>query len=296
MAEIPLTASNAPVQAPRAGWLVAAGLLALYLPTLHDLVRGAWRSEDQSYGPFILLAVIWLFWSRRQRIAWSGPPLAPAAMLIGTALLAAGLLLYVLGRSQGVLVGEVGSLPPVLAGALLLTGGARALRALWFALLYLLFLIPLPGVLVDALTGTLKQWVSVAAEQLLYGAGYPVARNGVMLTMGQYQLLVADACSGLHSLYALAALGALFIYLMHRRGALHNALMLASVLPIAFAANVARVVILCLITYHWGDAAAQGALHGAIGMLLFAVALLLLFALDALLNALAALAARRPAR
>ena len=77
--------------------------------------------------------------------------------------------------------------------------------------------------------------------------------------------------------------GTLFMYIMARRSKLHNAIMLASILPIAFAANIIRVVVLVLITYHFGDAAGQGFLHGAAGIVLMLVALACLFALDALL-------------
>ena len=69
---------------------------------------------------------------------------------------------------------------------------------------------------------------------------------------------------------------------------LHNAIMLASILPIVFAANIVRVIALVLITYHMGDAAGQGFLHGAAGMVLMLVALVFFFALDALLERLLA--------
>src|SRR5207237_4153224 len=124
-----------------------------------------------------------------------------------------------------------------------------------FPVLYLVFMTPLPGSLVDALTGPLKQWISDIVESLLYGAGYPIARSGVILSIGQYQLLVADACSGLHSMFSLAALGTLFMYMMGRTSRLHNAVMLASILPIAFAAKIVRVMLLVLVTYHLRDAA-----------------------------------------
>lgn len=94
---------------------------------------------------------------------------------------------------------------------------------------------------------------------------------------------VADSCSGLHSMYSLSALGTLFMYIMARKSLLHNAIMLASIPPIAFAANIVRVIVLVLITYHFGAAAGEGFLHGAAGIVLMLVALLLLFALDALL-------------
>jgi exosortase len=119
---------------------------------------------------------------------------------------------------------------------------------------------------------------------VLYAAGYPISRTGVILSIGQYQLLVADACSGLHSMFSLSALGTLFMYMMARTSRLHNAIMLAAILPIAFVANIVRVIVLVLVTYHLGDEAGQGFLHGTAGMVLMLVALGILFALDALLR------------
>ncbi len=178
----------------------------------------------------------------------------------------------------------IASQPFVVAGVLLLMRGRPAVRIAWFALIYFIFMIPLPGTLVDGLTGPLKQWISIIVVELLYDVGYPISRNGVVLTIGQYQMLVADACSGLHSMYSLSALGTLFMYIVHRKSLLHNAIMLASILPIAFVANIVRVMALVLITYHFGDEAGQGFLHGAAGMVLMLVALICFFSLDKLLE------------
>lgn len=261
-------------------WLpIAAGLAALYLPVFYELATTLWRSDDYGHGPIILCVLAWLFW--RQRAAIVAPrPAAPGA---GLAALVFGLLVYVIGRSQDVTVLEVGSLPLILAGTLLALRGWSALRAMWFPLLFAVFLVPVPGILVDAMTGPLKQHVSEIAEQLLYAGGYPVARNGVMLTVGQYQLLVADACSGLNSMFSLSALGLLYLHLAGRASPVHNALIIASILPIAFSANIVRVLALVLVTYHFGDAAGQGFLHNAAGMVLLLVAMLLLLLLDAVL-------------
>jgi exosortase len=144
-------------------------------------------------------------------------------------------------------------------------------------------MIPLPGVLVDAITGPLKQWISSIVVSLLYRVGYPIAQSGVVISIGQYQLLVADACSGLHSMFSLAALGTLFMYIMDRKSRLHNVIMLASIIPIAFVANICRVIVLVLVTYHLGDAAGQGFLHGTAGFVLMGIALVIFFALDAVL-------------
>jgi len=97
-------------------------------------------------------------------------------------------------------------------------------------------------------------------------------------------LLVADACSGLHSIFSMAAIGTLYVYLRKNPSKLHNAIMLASILPIAFTANIIRVALLVLITYYLGDEAGQGILHGAAGMVLMLFSLVCLFGLDIILS------------
>jgi exosortase B len=257
-----------------------AALLAIYAPTYHDLSAGPWRTQAHGHGPFVAVVAAWLFWRHREAILRH--PAQPRDVS-GSALLALGLAAYAVGRSQEIPLLEAGSQLPVLAGILLLLRGFPALRAAAFPLVFLAFTVPLPGIFVDAITATLKEGVSVAVEEILFRAGLPVARSGVVLTLGQYQLLMADACSGLHSMFSLAALGLLFIHLAARDSALHNGLLATAILPIAFAANVARVLALSLITYRLGNAAGQGFLHDVAGIGLFAVALGSLFALDALL-------------
>ena len=264
-----------------ADWIaVGATLVLLYGPTFYGLATTLWRSDEGAHGPIILALVLWLGWRHKQAFAASSEEPRP---FIGLAVLGLGLLAQVVGRWHDIGVLEVGSLIPVAAGVLLAMRGAVALRALWFPLLFAVFLVPLPAVFVDALTGPLKQEVSAIAERILYAAHYPVGRSGVILTVGQYQMLVADACSGLNSMFSLAALGLLYLHLVGRAGWLHNALIVASTLPIAFAANVVRVLILVLITYHFGDEAGQGFLHSAAGLVLVLAALGLLLSLDALL-------------
>lgn len=262
-------------------WLpVLAGLLVLYVPTFYAAATTYWQSDENAHAPIILAVIVWLLWQKRA-VTCSDP--ARRLPVPGIALLVFGLLLYVLGRSQDIALFEIGSLTPILAGSLLAMRGAPAVRALWFPLLFVIFMLPLPGFFVDALTGPLKEHVSVIVEQVLYTAGYPIARTGVMLTIGQYQMLVADACSGLNTMFSLSALGLLFMYLTGRASKLHNFIMLAGILPIAFAANIIRVLVLMLVTYHFGDAAGQGYLHGAAGIVLLLSALSVLLLLDAVL-------------
>ncbi len=264
-------------------WLpVALGLAVMYVPTYVDLAHGLWQEEAHAHGPIILVVVAWLVWRQRAALASREP--SKSAPLAGWAMLAFGLMLYAVGRSQGIALFEVGSHLPVLAGTVLLLLGWRALARLWFPLFFLVFLVPLPGFMIDIATAPLKNFVSHIVESMLYELGYPIARSGVILMIGQYQMLVTDACSGLNSLYSLAALGFLYLYLTGPGTLVRSAALLASIAPIALVANVARVLILTLITFYLGETAGQSFLHGFAGMTLFATALLLLLGLDVLLQ------------
>ena len=264
-------------------WLpVALGLAVMYVPTYVDLAHGLWQQEAYAHGPIILVVVAWLVWRQRAALASGGA--GRSAPLAGWAMLAFGLMLYAVGRSQGIALFEVGSHLPVLAGTLLLLLGWHALARLWFPLFFLVFLVPLPSFMIDIATAPLKNFVSHIVEWMLYELGYPIARSGVILMIGQYQMLVTDACSGLNSLYSLAALGFLYLYLTGPGTPIRRAALLASIAPIALMANVARVLILTLITFYLGEEAGQSFLHGFAGMTLFATALLLLLGLDVLLQ------------
>jgi exosortase B len=267
-------------------------LAILYLPTLWRLFNGVWGEEGQVHGPMILAIALWLIYralpdliaAGQASTEQAGSRQSPAAFVCGWLVLLVGLLLYIVGRSQGIDFFEIGSLIWVLAGSVLLLFGAKALRLIWFPLFFMLFMIPLPGLLVAAVTMPMKIAVSVCAEWILYGLGYPVARSGVILQVGQYQLLVADACAGLHTLLTLEALGLLYLNLFRHESLLRNVSLALLIIPIAFSSNVIRVMVLSLITYYFGDAAGQGYLHMFSGMVLFLTALLLVVGLDSLIR------------
>lgn len=260
---------------------LAVGILLLLIPTYIDLERVVWASDDQGHGPIIIGVAAWLLWRMRHQL--QSLPLAPANVA-GTVLLVIALLTYVLGRSQSIVQLEAGSHILILAAALLLWRGVAALRMAWFPLFFLIFMIPLPGVFVQAMTVPLKSAVSYVAEALLHYFDYPVARAGVVIQVGQYQLLVADACAGLNSMFTLESLGLLYMNIVSHASRWRNILLAVLIIPISFVANVVRVVILILVTYHFGDAAGQGFVHGFAGMVLFLVALTLILVVDSLLG------------
>ena len=263
-------------------WPVYLGLAILFGPTFHDLFTGAWIGEEQGHGPIIFFLAIWLIWRKwPEMLAVAASPSGlPANAWLGWPVLAIGLMSHLLGRSQKILMFEVASILLVLAAVVLLKFGSRALRVLWFPFFFMLFMVPLPSELVAAVTMPMKMAVSWVTEHILFALGYPISRSGVVLQMGQYQLLVADACAGLQTLLTLEALGLFYLNLMRHPSAFRNITLAILIVPISFTANVIRVIALTLITYYFGDAAGQGFLHGFAGMVLFVTALLLILAVD----------------
>lgn len=263
-------------------WPILLGLLVLYVPTFYDLFNGLWSTEEQAHGPVILALSIWLIfrlWPRMMERS-AGKPTSVAGWFV----FVIALLFYIIGRSQQIMLFEISSFIWMLAAILLVKRGSSALKVMWFPLFFMLFMIPLPGTVVIVLTMPMKMAVSYVTEQVLFWADYPIARNGVILQIGQYQLLVADACAGLQTLLTLEALGLFYLNVVRHTSVFRNVVLAILIVPISFSANVIRVITLTLITYYFGDEAGQGFLHGFAGMVLFLSALILILGVDTLLQ------------
>ena len=263
-------------------WPILLGMLVMFAPTLYDLFNGLWATEEQMHGPIILALAIWFMFRLWPQMV-EKCPIKPAS-IAGWTVFVIALLLYIVGRSQQIMLFEMSSFIWMLAAILLLKYGSSALKVMWFPLFFMLFMLPLPGTLVTMLTLPMKMAVSYVVEQILYWAGYPIARNGVILQIGQYQLLVADACAGLQTLLTLEALGLFYLNVVRHTSVFRNVALAILIVPISFGANVIRVITLTLITYYLGDAAGQGFLHDFAGMVLFLSALILILGVDSLLH------------
>jgi exosortase B len=270
--------------------LVFFSFCLLYIPTFIDLFKTLWKTDQNAHGPIILAISLWFLVFRAKQISKDpGIKFVPASFA-GWITVTVGLFIYIIGRSQAIYLFEVGSIIPVLAGSILIVFGRKVLRHLWFVLFFMLFMIPLPGSVVDMATLPMKIAVSWGAEHLLYAMDYPVGREGVTLSVGQYKLLVADACAGLNSLFSLEALGLLYLNVMRHESVLRNTALAILIVPISFTSNLVRIVLLCLITYHFGDEVGQGFLHEFSGIALFVIALLLIIGLDSMLRKLSIIA------
>lgn len=262
------------------GWLpIIIGLVALYGPTYHYVSNHLWTYTDQAHGPIVVAIVLYLFWQKKEIFLESRPE--SSNLLLGWPLVIVGLLSYLLGRSQDIMMLDLGSQIPLFAGLVLITRGNKALIKLWFPIFFIIFLLPFP---LASITMPMKMAVSYVTEHILYWFDYPIARSGVVLHIGQYQLLVADACAGMHTLISLEALGLLYLNLVKHDSAVRNIMLAMLIVPISFTSNVIRVIALTLITYYFGDEVGQGFVHGFAGMFLFLIALILIISVDSLIQ------------
>lgn len=261
-------------------WALLVGFLALVIPTYLNLSSTIWSEPDQAHGPLVLLIVLYLFYDKRATFSLPATP----ANISGWLLFVFALVCYVIGRSQDILILDMGAQIMLIASLILLFKGWQILRALWFPLFFMVFMVPLPGFFVDAVTMPMKIAVSTVAEHFLYWLDYPIARNGVILQIGQYQLLVADACAGMHTLISLEALGLLYLNLVKHDSLARNFVLALFIIPISFTANTIRVIAITLITYYFGDEVGQGFVHGFAGMVLFMVALILIIMIDSIIQ------------
>jgi exosortase B len=260
-------------------WPALLGLLILYVPTYVTLATDTWGDPEKFHGAIFFVLALWMMWRQRHALLARSAPSA----VYGAPLLVIGLALYVVGRSQEALTLEVFSQIFVFSGAVLALYGWRALRKVWFPIAFLMFVVPLPGSVLDAVLLPLKQFVSAMVDHLLFAIGYPIARNGVVLSIGPYQVLIADACAGLKSMIALCGVGLAYVYLRQRASKWQDGVLLASIVPIAIFANVVRVACLTLLIFHFGEDTGQR-FHDVAGGAEVVFALASFFAVDALLN------------
>lgn len=260
--------------------LLALGAAALALPTMIDVSRLTWSTDAGAHGPIVLLTGIWLLhraWPSARPLA--APPPAWRAVLV----FSCSCLLFMLARLTQIieLEGYLMYATMVATGYALI--GGRALARLIFPIVYVGFVFPPPETVIYGLTMPMKIAISEAAVWLLRLFGLPIGGTGVSIQIGQYELLVAAACSGLNSIVSLSALTTFYIYVRHFTRLKYAATLLIFVVPVAILANFIRVLILILLTYYAGEAVAQGFAHDIAGITMFALALGLIFLFDTLL-------------
>jgi exosortase len=239
------------------------------------------RVEYYSHGYLIPFVALWAASAQRHVL----PGLPRSQDRRGLLVLSISLLVYLLGLVAGE-VWLVGLASVVaIAGAILFARGPVWLRTLAFPVGYLLFMVPIPDAWLAPVIVRLQLFVSSVGTAILHAVGYPVLRVGNVLQLASgEQLFVAEACSGITSLITLIPLGVFLAYFTER-GLARRLLLVSTVIPVALAGNLARVLLTVGLANRIGaQAAAESSLHAWIGLSTYVVACLVVLGVGAWLR------------
>ncbi|MGO9269612.1 MAG: VPLPA-CTERM-specific exosortase XrtD [Terriglobia bacterium] len=251
----------------RDGWLLLAALGLVYAPTLWHLAKTWWTDPDYSFGLFIPFIVLFFLWRMRDDLRRR--PAEPTRF--GLLVIAASQIIYLVGYLGAEFFLQGFSFIALLAGLILATRGWATFRKASFLLLLLLLSIPLPAIILNAVTFPLQLLASSWAESILHFLGIPVLRDGNILILDKITLNIADACSGLRSLASLVTAGVVVAYFLPSRWWVRVIFVLTTV-PIALAANACRVAGTGMLAEFVGQQWAEGFLHLFSGWLVFVAA------------------------
>jgi len=272
--------ANRAVEPVRGEWLVAGGALLLlatmwaYWPTLVEMV-GQWRDQpDYSHGFLVIPLSLFFLWSRRSKLSSADlrPSLWGAALLAVAAVSRFAASFYFLGPLDG------WTLPIWIAGSVWLLFGWGCLRWSLPAIAFLWFMIPIPFSAETWLSVPLQRIATKLSTEVLVTLGQPALSEGNTIWLGDNQLGVEEACSGLRILVGIYALAFAFV-LFSRWSWWQKGLALVAALPIAIIANVTRVVVTGLLYQFSSSAAARYFMHdfSGLAMIPLAAALFWLF-------------------
>jgi exosortase D (VPLPA-CTERM-specific) len=255
-------------------WLYASILAHLFLQWV-----GPHSDPNFQHGIFVPIFALFVLWQDRKKLkaiawipSWTGFPLVVLSLLM--------LVLGVLGAE---LFFSRVSLLILLAGLIILFQGWTFFRAVLFPWVFLILMIPIPNLITSQITFPLQLLAARLSTALLELANVPVLRRGNTIYLASMPLDIVDACSGIRSLLSLVTLSIIYGYLMETRTWI-RVLLVCSAVPIAIAANSFRIFGTGLLVQHGYPDLAEGFFHALGGVLIFAVALIMLFAVHRVIS------------
>ena len=267
------------VDRPLVRMVLAAGTLAMtltaiYWPTFREL-EGRWRNDPSwSHGYAVVPACLWLMWSIAQRagLPWRSE-VSVSEILTGSLAVLVGIGLHGVSNLSFTrpLSLDAVSFVVTLLGLLWIVGGRVGARTFGGAVLFLVFMVPLPFTWQQPLAEHLQHLVSITSESLLSLFGVPVHREGYLLRLPGQTVEVAEGCSGLRQITLFLAMS-VFLGLVNRRRSVWLPLLMLSI-PVAVFANTLRITMTGLIVAYAGSEWASGVLHDVEGLFTFALGL-----------------------
>lgn len=257
---------------------VLAFFIFAYFPVWQSLI-GAWRgSEDYSHAFLIIPISLYLVWVKKARLREIPVSFSKA----GLVLLLFSLVLYLLAFFGKITTVASFSLVVTMVALVWSLFGVAVVKALAFPLFFLFLMVPIPSQIYSASTIPLQLFVSKASTFIAMFMDIPVFREGNVLHLPERTLQVVEACSGLRSIISLFTLSLVFGYLSLGSN-LSRTLLAVAALPVAIFINIVRVLAMLIAFYYFNIDLASGSIHTYFGLIIFAMALMLLYFISELL-------------
>ncbi len=232
-----------------------------------------------SHGILIPFVTIFLIWQKKEKLS----SLDRKESLWGIPLVVAGLIMHVMGILLRFYFVSGFSMLFILIGLILCLYGSAIFKSILFPLTFLIFMVPVPEVVITNISFEMKIFAAKIATTFLNNSGIPAIRDGSVIRMRHAQVVVDDVCSGLRSLISLMALGSIVAYWM-KASLQRKYVLFLTTIPIAIVTNVCRIIFLASVSEIWGVEYAAGFLHDASGFLVFVLAFVLLFVVGRVLE------------
>lgn len=246
---------------------MAIVLGALYRSVLPSWLGDLWIDPNYSHGILVPFVSAWLAYERRAQLA----ALIPAPAVSALVFILGSLVLFVGGLLAAEQFVTRLSLLLLIASLIVFILGYDYARVLALPLGFLLFMVPLPQLVFNAVAFPLQLLASHLAITVLQTVGVPSLREGNVILIPNAALEVVEACSGLRSMISLAATSVL-LAVVSVRGLPWRLTLVASSILIAVLANGARIAGTGMLAYRYGAGVADGFFHSFSGWVVFATA------------------------
>jgi len=246
-------------------------IVLLFAPVILKLINVWMNQEDYSHGFFVIPIAIFIVWAKRDKLL----DLSIKPLWIGFPIVVGGVFAYLVSFLVRFHTLTYLSMVAILFGLALFFGGWQLTKTLLLPIFFLLFMFPIPTAYYILITNPLKMMITEISTHMIYLMGIPVYREGNLLFVATTSLEVAEACSGIRSLYSYLMLGFLFAFMSRKR--LTKVILVASTFPLAILVNILRVSGTGILANYFGPEVAQGFFHEFAGFALFIFGFVALF-------------------
>lgn len=253
--------------------------IVVYLPAIQIIVQKWLTSEDYSHAFLVIPIILYMGWLKKTVLLDNQPRHAS----FGLTLIIFATVLYLFALLTQVHTIILLSMFLTIVGVVIYLLGLQAVKELFTPLLLLAMLIPVPEQIVIQVTFPLQIKVSQISEEVIRMFGVPILREGNIMNIPEKRFEVVEACSGLRSIVTFLTLSVIMGYFMLKRTT-SKLILLAVSVPTAIFVNIVRVVLMVLLYHFFGLDLTEGIWHTTTGLLVFVLAMLILFLLQMVLE------------